>query len=82
MPERMKSAPQGWQCPICGAVYSPITTACMNCTGRKVSNMGINRKQLESIVDKVLENDSESETIVKARKKLLMWMFDNSQEVR
>ena len=30
---------QGWQCPVCGAVYSPMTMACMNCTGWKVSNM-------------------------------------------
>ena len=29
---------QGWQCPICGAVYSPMTMACMNCTGRKLTN--------------------------------------------
>ena len=29
---------QGWQCPVCGAVYSPMTMACMNCTGWKVSN--------------------------------------------
>ena len=29
---------QGWQCPVCGAVYSPMTMACMNCTGLKVTN--------------------------------------------
>ena len=22
---------QGWQCPICFAVYSPLTKACLNC---------------------------------------------------
>lgn len=27
-------AQQGWQCPICGAVYSPFTPMCYNCTGR------------------------------------------------
>lgn len=76
-------AQQGWQCPVCGAVYSPFTMACMNCTGWRVSNnMGIKRKQWESVVDKVLENDSESETIVKARKELFMGMFDDSQEGR
>lgn len=32
-------APQGWQCPICGAVYSPMTMQCFNCTGWKISNM-------------------------------------------
>ena len=24
-------APQGWQCPICGRVYSPSTTMCLFC---------------------------------------------------
>lgn len=28
-------AQQGWQCPVCGAVYSPTTPMCWNCTGRK-----------------------------------------------
>lgn len=28
-------APQGWQCPICGAVYSPQTPACWYCNGQK-----------------------------------------------
>ena len=31
-------APQGWQCPVCGAVYSPMTMQCFNCTGWKISN--------------------------------------------
>ena len=31
-------AQQGWQCPVCGAVYSPNTMQCFNCTGWKVSN--------------------------------------------
>lgn len=31
-------APQGWQCPVCGAVYSPMTMQCFNCTGWKTSN--------------------------------------------
>ena len=25
---------QGWQCPVCGAVYSPMTPMCYNCTGK------------------------------------------------
>lgn len=29
---------QGWQCPVCGAVYSPTTLACFNCTGWRISN--------------------------------------------
>ena len=27
-------AAQGWQCPVCGAVYSPTTPMCYNCTGK------------------------------------------------
>lgn len=76
-------APQGWQCPVCGAVYSPMTMACMNCTGWRVSNSTeSSREQWEKLIDKVLENDSESETIVKARKELFMGMFDDSQKGR
>ena len=79
--DRIGFAQQGWQCPICGAVYSPITMACMNCTGWKVSNRTeSSREQFERIIDKVLENDSESETIVKARKELFMGLFDDQQE--
>ena len=37
--ENVSFASQGWQCPICGAIYSPMTMACMNCTGWKISNM-------------------------------------------
>jgi len=32
-------APKGWQCPVCGAVYSPTTPMCYNCTGRKPITM-------------------------------------------
>ena len=31
-------AQQGWQCPVCGAVYSPLTMQCFNCTGLKITN--------------------------------------------
>lgn len=24
---------QGWQCPVCGAVMSPLTLSCINCKG-------------------------------------------------
>ena len=34
-----RKAPQGWQCPICGRVYSPITSMCSYCnTGTIDSN--------------------------------------------
>ena len=75
--------PQGWQCPVCGAVYSPMTLACFNCTGWKMSNSAeSNRKSWESIVDKILENDKESETVTNARKELFMRIFDDAQEGR
>ena len=31
-------APQGWQCPVCGAVYSPAIMQCLNCVGWKATN--------------------------------------------
>lgn len=78
---------QGWQCPVCGAVYSPTTMFCMNCTGWKAPNNteNIKRKEWERIVDKFLENENEPKSIVKARKDLFMQMFDefdDSQEGR
>ena len=32
--DNISFAPQGWQCPVCGAVYSPTTPMCYNCTGK------------------------------------------------
>lgn len=29
-------APQGWQCPICGRVYSPTTSMCFSCGNGEV----------------------------------------------
>ena len=29
-----KFIPQGWECPKCGAVMSPITSVCVNCNGQ------------------------------------------------
>jgi hypothetical protein len=26
---------QGWECPKCGAVMSPMTSCCVNCRGNK-----------------------------------------------
>ena len=34
--ERMP-AQQGWQCPICGRVYSPATMMCLYCSNGKES---------------------------------------------
>jgi len=28
-------APQGWQCPVCGRVYSPTTMMCPFCGGNQ-----------------------------------------------
>ena len=30
-------AQQGWQCPVCKAVFSPFTPICYNCRGTKTS---------------------------------------------
>lgn len=30
-------APQGWQCPICGRVYSPTTPMCWYCGNQKMT---------------------------------------------
>jgi len=40
-------AQQGWQCPICGAVYSPMTMACMNCTGWKITNKTDTKSEID-----------------------------------
>ena len=34
--ERMP-AQQGWQCPICGRIYSPTTMMCLYCGNREES---------------------------------------------
>lgn len=48
--DRIGFAQQGWQCPICGAVYSPMIMACMKCTGWKASNtVGTGTKEVMSI---------------------------------
>lgn len=31
----ISTAQQGWQCPICGRVYSPITPMCYYCGGEQ-----------------------------------------------
>ena len=43
-------AQQGWQCPICGAVYSPTTPMCYNCTGKtKTYTVSTGTKEVQSI---------------------------------
>ena len=29
--------PKGWQCPVCGRVYSPDTPMCIFCVGRETN---------------------------------------------
>lgn len=29
---------KGWQCPICGRVYSPTTTMCFYCGNKEIAN--------------------------------------------
>lgn len=31
----LSTAQQGWQCPVCGRVYSPITPMCYYCGGEQ-----------------------------------------------
>lgn len=54
--------PQGWQCPVCGAVYSPMTPACFNCTGWKVSNRN-DTKSGDAIFDWII-----NESVTKSEK--------------
>ncbi len=35
MLNEFSTAPQGWQCPICGRVYSPMTPICYYCGGEQ-----------------------------------------------
>ena len=35
---------QGWQCPVCGAVYSPSTPMCYNCTGKTTTTTNTTTK--------------------------------------
>lgn len=38
MEEQLFSATQGWQCPICGRVYSPTTPMCFYCGKEELKN--------------------------------------------
>jgi uncharacterized OB-fold protein len=51
---------QGWQCPVCGAVYSPTTPMCYNCTGWKSSNI-YRTSTGDSVID-WLRRESETKT--------------------
>ncbi len=58
---------QGWQCPICGAIYSPTTMACANCTGWKISNNFVDNKSVfdwvhNDVVTKTEDNKTDGET--------------------
>lgn len=33
--------PQGWQCPVCKGIFSPITYQCFNCTGEARVNIKV-----------------------------------------
>lgn len=39
MTELTPFVPQGWQCPICGRVYSPTTMFCLCCGGKQVTKV-------------------------------------------
>lgn len=44
-------AQQGWQCPVCGAVYSPTTPMCYNCTGKYKTYTFSTKTTDDSIID-------------------------------
>ena len=48
--ENIGFAPQDWQCPVCGAVYSPTTPMCYNCTGKtKTYTVSTGTQEVQSI---------------------------------
>lgn len=59
--------PQGWQCPICGAVWSPSTMMCYNCTGKKTSftvSSGVyENKDINEYLKQYLHAQEEKDTI-------------------
>ena len=50
-------APLGWQCPVCGAVYSPTTPMCYNCTG-KTKTYTVSTKTVPVVPEGVVTPDN------------------------
>ena len=46
---------EGWVCPKCGAVMSPYTSVCVNCTGQYSIEVSTNSSSDFSGVGKVLD---------------------------
>lgn len=38
LPQDNTSVNKGWQCPVCGRVYSPITPMCFYCGKKELKN--------------------------------------------
>ena len=54
-------APQGWQCPACHRVYSPMTSMCYYCAGRDTT-MATNTEyetKKDEFVRKMMVGDTE-----------------------
>ena len=48
-------APQGWQCPICKRIYSPMTLMCYYCGGeQKTVTYTTSTKNVETATKKTL----------------------------
>ena len=65
---------QGWQCPVCGAVYSPMTIQCVNCTGWKVTNNyeGTNVEEKDSSPYTMVRQIQDSESVSDGQRKASM----------
>ena len=64
-------AQQGWQCPVCGAVYSPMTIQCVNCTGWKVTNNyeGTNGEEKDSPPYSMVRQIQDTESVSDRQRK-------------
>lgn len=41
-------APQGWQCPVCGRVYSPTTSMCFYCGNQETITTTVSSYPVET----------------------------------
>lgn len=56
--DNINFAQQGWQCPICHAIWSPTTPMCYNCTGKEKTYTFGSGKYKVNDINKYIENVS------------------------